>query len=59
MGKLLTGKDSKGTITTKDTNAPITAKNKMYKPISDFAWKDATVAEIHKNSIRAYSKFAF
>ncbi len=31
----------------------------LYKPISDFDWKDATKSEIKKTAIRAYKKFAF
>jgi hypothetical protein len=31
----------------------------LYKPISDFDWKDATKSEIKKIAIRAYKKFAF
>lgn len=59
MGKLLTkNTNSKVDISSKNNN-PNTTKNELYKPIEKFAWKDASRAEIHKNSIQAYSKFAF
>jgi hypothetical protein len=31
----------------------------LYKPISEFDWKDATKSEIKKTAIRAYKKLAF
>jgi hypothetical protein len=31
----------------------------LYKPISDFDWKDATKSERKKTAIDAYKEFAF
>jgi len=59
MGKLLTNKTSKKAVNSSNSSNPSTVKIELYKPISDFAWKDAPRAEIHQNSIKAYKKFAF
>jgi hypothetical protein len=59
MGKLLNKTGKSKTSLTKNTNNPKTTETDLYKPIEKFAWKDASRAEIHKNSIQAYRKFAF
>jgi hypothetical protein len=34
-------------------------KIELYKPLSDFEWKDATKSERKKIAIKAYKEFAF
>jgi hypothetical protein len=31
-------------------------ENKLYKPISEFKWKDASPAEVHQEAIPHYGK---
>ena len=34
--------------------------NDLYKPLSEFKWKDASQSEVHQNSIKYYKKkYAF
>ncbi len=57
MGKLIKKADKSSVVTVTKSSAK--KKDELYKPLSDFSWKDASPAEIHQNSIRAYKKYAF
>jgi len=59
MGKLLTKKPAIKKAEAIGSTSSTAKKEELYKPISDFSWKDASRAEIHQNSINAYKKYAF
>ncbi|MBL0912915.1 MAG: hypothetical protein IBJ09_11140 [Bacteroidia bacterium] len=61
MGKFISKKDSVTTMTNEDPTCTGTLESKpgLYKPLEAFEWKDASEAEIQKNSIAAYRKYAF
>lgn len=59
MGKLLTKKLDTKKISEEIVTTPKNNKIELYKPIENFAWKDASRNEINKNSIRAYRDLAF
>lgn len=48
-GKLKQAEDAKLVSNSEDF------KNKLYKPLAEFAWKDASAAEIKKESIAHYA----
>lgn len=43
----------------KSERASSEVKIELYKPLSDFEWKDATKSERKKIAIEAYKEFAF
>ncbi|MGQ3013887.1 MAG: hypothetical protein ACT6QS_09280 [Flavobacteriales bacterium] len=61
MGKFILNKDKATSITNEDPARTGTLESKpgLYKPLEAFEWKDASEAEIQKNSIAAYRKYAF
>ncbi|GEM_PF-4640072 len=61
MGKLLINKRLiKSDKEVKSKKISIDNDNGLYKPLSDFKWKDASQTELHQNSIKAYTKnYAF
>ncbi len=39
---------------------PLLTNDDLYKPLSEFKWKDASQSEVHQNSIKYYKKkYAF
>ncbi|MEN9442540.1 MAG: hypothetical protein RLZ33_2617 [Bacteroidota bacterium] len=59
MGKFSINKSSKSTSESNENTSKNVSKTDLYKPISEFKWKDASQAEIHQNSIKVYKKYAF
>ncbi len=61
MGKLLINKRLiKSDKEVKSEKISLDNGNSLYKPLSDFKWKDASQAELHQNSIKSYTKkYAF
>ena len=56
------GKPAKAKATAKKTTVKTSrsaGKDELYKPLSEFAWKDASREEIDKSTIAAYKKYAF
>lgn len=47
------------TSTIKAETSSSEIKIELYKPLSDFEWKDATKSERKKIAIKAYKEFAF
>lgn len=55
MGTLLNKKKNLGkldSLSTKITQSPV--EQKLYKPISEFSWKDASPKELRKEAIAHY-----
>ncbi|AEA42377.1 hypothetical protein [Fluviicola taffensis] len=59
MGHLRASKDSKSKNSGTVIEVVASVENyrdKLYKPISDFSWKNASPAEIHSESLPHYAK---
>ncbi len=65
MGHLINTSNDKGysinkVLLNSSSNRTIKGKKaKLYKPIEEFSWKDATKREVKEEAIASYKQFAF